>query len=122
MGNSALFHDRDQPQPFRSMEPKWDSQQVEVFQNVANSRKDAYLMTRNNMEYGNIEERRLVDKQENRGRKNSLRHVKNSTEVLRQQSTKRAAKESVVDANTAAREGRQFTVASVGNNGKIYLR
>lgn len=26
------------------------------------------------------------------------------------------------DGGSAAREGRQFTVANVGNNGKIYLR
>jgi hypothetical protein len=57
-----------------------------------------------------------------RGRQNSLRHVKDSTEVLRQRSTKRAGKDAVSDANAATREGRHFTVANVGNNGKIYLR
>lgn len=74
------------------------------------------------MEQRNMEERRTSEKQETRGRQNSLRHVKNSTEVLRQRSTKRVVKETALDANAAAREGRQFTVASVGNNGKIYLR
>lgn len=57
-----------------------------------------------------------------RGRQNSLRHVKNSTEVLRQRSTRRAAKDPTSDANGGIREGRQFTVANVGNNGKIYLK
>lgn len=119
-GSSESFHDRDQR--FPSMERKWDSQQVEVLQDPAESRKDIYLITRNGMENGNTEERRMAEKQETRGRHNSLRHVKNSTEVLRQRSTRRAAKETMLDANAAAREGRQFTVASVGNNGKIYLR
>ncbi len=57
-----------------------------------------------------------------RGRQNSLRHVKNSTEVLRQRSRRRAAKDVVLEATSGAREGRQFTVANVGNNGMIYLR
>lgn len=57
-----------------------------------------------------------------RGRQSSLRHVKNSTEVLRQRSLKRGNKGVGTDANAVTREGRQFTVANVGNNGKIYLR
>ncbi|KAL8998576.1 MAG: hypothetical protein Q9169_002416 [Polycauliona sp. 2 TL-2023] len=57
-----------------------------------------------------------------RGRRPSLRNVKNSTEVLRQRSVKRANQDIVVDNTSAGREGRQFTVANVGNNGKIYLR
>lgn len=74
------------------------------------------------MENENTGARRQNEKQGIRGRQNSLRHVKNSTEVLRQRSTKRTAKDSGSDVNAAAREGRQFTVANVGNNGKIYLR
>ncbi|CAO1600593.1 hypothetical protein XANCAGTX0491_004277 [Xanthoria calcicola] len=58
----------------------------------------------------------------NRGRQPSLRHVKNSTEVLRQRSAKRATQEGLVDNTSAGREGRQFTVANVGNNGRLYLR
>ncbi|KAL8880059.1 MAG: hypothetical protein Q9198_002454 [Flavoplaca austrocitrina] len=56
-----------------------------------------------------------------RGRRPSLRHVKNSTEVLRERSVKKANLD-VVDSTSVGREGRQFTVANVGNNGKIYLR
>ncbi|KAI4263805.1 MAG: hypothetical protein L6R42_001056 [Xanthoria sp. 1 TBL-2021] len=57
-----------------------------------------------------------------RGRQPSLRHVKNSTEVLRQRSIKRANSDGLVDNTSAGREGRQFTVANVGNNGRLYLR
>ena len=119
-GSSEPFNDR--AWPIRSTEQKWDGQRLEVSPNPPESRKDVYSISRNDMENRNMEERRTSEKQETRGRQNSLRHVKNSTEVLRQRSTKRVVKETALDANAAAREGRQFTVASVGNNGKIYLR
>lgn len=57
-----------------------------------------------------------------RGRQNSLRRVKNSTDVLRQRSTKATSRDIVPDGLSGGREGRQFTVANVGNNGMIYLR
>lgn len=57
-----------------------------------------------------------------RGRQNSLRHVKDSTEMLRGRPTRGAGKDGVSDANAGMREGQHFTVANVGNNGKIYLR
>ncbi|KAI4264557.1 MAG: hypothetical protein L6R42_000341 [Xanthoria sp. 1 TBL-2021] len=57
-----------------------------------------------------------------RGRHPSLRHVKNSTQVLRQRSTGRAIQDVVPDNTFGARERRQFTVANVGNNAKIYDR
>lgn len=63
-----------------------------------------------------------LERKPSRGRQPSLRHVKNSTEVLRQRSTKRANQGIGLDNQTGGREGRQFTVANVGNNGKIYLR
>lgn len=56
------------------------------------------------------------------GRQNSLRRVKNSTDVLRQRSTNATSKDIVSDGLSGGREGRQFTVANVGNNGMIYLR
>lgn len=61
-------------------------------------------------------------KMELRGRQNSLRHVKDSTEMLRQRPTRGAVKDGIADANATMREGQHFTVANVGNNGKIYLR
>ncbi|KAL8800131.1 MAG: hypothetical protein Q9182_005404 [Xanthomendoza sp. 2 TL-2023] len=57
-----------------------------------------------------------------RGRRPSLRNVKDSTEVLRQRSAKGANQDSLSDNTSGGREGRHFTVANVGNNGKIYLR
>lgn len=56
------------------------------------------------------------------GRQNSLRRVKNSTDVLRQRSTKATSSDIAPDGLSGGREGRQFTVANVGNNGMIYLR
>ncbi|KAL8666158.1 MAG: hypothetical protein Q9202_001665 [Teloschistes flavicans] len=63
-----------------------------------------------------------IERSRSRGRQPSLRHVKNSTEVLRKRSSKRAHQEAGVDSGTGGREARHFTVANVGNNGKIYLR
>ncbi|KAL8841870.1 MAG: hypothetical protein Q9170_000743 [Blastenia crenularia] len=63
-----------------------------------------------------------VERTQSRGRQPSLRHVKNSTEVLRQRSTKRANQGIGADKIPGGKEGRQFTVANVGNNGKLYLR
>lgn len=63
-----------------------------------------------------------LERNRSRGRQPSLRHVKNSTEVLRQRSARRATQAPAVDSISGGREGRQFTVANVGNNGKIYLR
>jgi hypothetical protein len=62
-----------------------------------------------------------------RGRQNSLRRVKDSTDMLRERSlhrrrSKRDMKEITSESTAGGREGRQFTVANVGNNGMIYLR
>ena len=56
------------------------------------------------------------------GRQRSLRHAKDSRETLQQRSVSKISKEVPVENSTVAREGRQFTVGSVGNNGRIYLR
>ena len=60
-----------------------------------------------------------------RSRKNSLRRVKDSTDMLRERSNQgQNGRERLPDANSAARgpKGSKFTVSNVGNNGKIYLR
>ena len=57
-----------------------------------------------------------------RTRSNSLRHVKNSNEMLRQRSKRVKPMDLVSETSPNARGGRQFTVGSVGNNGMIYLR
>ncbi|CAD6567754.1 MAG: Guanine nucleotide exchange factor lte1 [Alectoria sarmentosa] len=77
---------------------------------------------RHNLEQGMDSERKSSENTRIRGRQNSLKRTKNSTDVLRQRSLKRDGKAGAADSNHATREGRQFTVANVGNNGKIYLR
>ncbi|KAL9110107.1 MAG: hypothetical protein Q9227_005301 [Pyrenula ochraceoflavens] len=57
-----------------------------------------------------------------RARTNSLRHVKNSTEMLRQRSINRQRAESTSDASSNNTRVQHFTVGNVGNNGRIYLR
>jgi hypothetical protein len=57
-----------------------------------------------------------------RGRQNSLRHVKNSNDLLRQRSLRDKKAEVASDSNPGGREGRHFTVGNVGTNGLIYLR
>ena len=66
--------------------------------------------------------RNSSEKDKGRGRQNSLRRVKNSTDVLRKRSLQRSQKDITPDGSSGGREGRQFTVANVGNNGIIYLR
>jgi hypothetical protein len=56
-----------------------------------------------------------------RTRNNSLRHVKNSKELLRERSIKRNIVHSA-DALSTSKEGRNFTVGNVGTGGLIYLR
>jgi hypothetical protein len=56
-----------------------------------------------------------------RTRNNSLRHVKNSKELLRERSIKRNIVHSA-DALATSKEGRNFTVGNVGTGGLIYLR
>ena len=53
-----------------------------------------------------------------KGRQNSLRRVPGSTDRLRDRSNRNITSGGI----QGGREGRQFTVANVGNNGKIYLR
>ena len=77
---------------------------------------------RHNLEQGLDIEKKSSENTRIRGRQNSLKRTKDSTDVLRQRSLKRDGKNGVVDSNPTTREGRQFTVANVGNNGQIYLR
>lgn len=57
-----------------------------------------------------------------KARKNSLRRVKNSTEVLRQRSTRGQHEIQPLDDSSTGRTGRHFTVGNVGTGGKLYLR
>ena len=54
-----------------------------------------------------------------RNRTNSLRRVKDSTEVLRHKSVK---KDGPTEGAPGPREGKQYTVGTVGSNGWLYLR
>ncbi|EXJ86845.1 hypothetical protein A1O3_03799 [Capronia epimyces CBS 606.96] len=54
-------------------------------------------------------------------RSNSLRRAKNSTEVLRQRSTKLGRKTKPLDSIADTREGRNFTIGNVGTGGILYL-
>lgn len=54
-------------------------------------------------------------------RSNSLRRVKNSTEILRQRSTKSARRQKQQDLPSDTRGGRNFTVGNVGTGGILYL-
>jgi len=68
--------------------------------------------------------RKPSEKSTARDRQNSLRRVKNSTDMLRERSLHRtqSKRDAPPDSTAGGREGRQFTVANVGNNGMIYLR
>ena len=77
---------------------------------------------RHNLEQNMDSQRKSSERARSRGRQNSLKRTKNSTDILRQRSLKRDGKDAATDANPTTREGRQFTVANVANGGKIYLR
>lgn len=100
----------------------WTEERPEIPSILVGRGQENASTARHNLEQGMDSERKSSDDTRTRGRQNSLKRTKNSTDVLRQRSLKRDGKGGVVDSNPATREGRQFTVANVGNNGKIYLR
>ena len=55
-------------------------------------------------------------------RSNSLKRVKNSTEVLRQRSIKSSKKTKGPETASDNRAGRNFTVGNVGTGGLLYLK
>lgn len=66
---------------------------------------------------------KLLSKSLEKTRKNSLLRVKNSTEVLRQRSTRAQHEAERCDGTSSTtKEGRHFTVGNVGTGGKLYLR
>ena len=100
----------------------WNDQRVEIPSILVGSGQENASTARHNLEQGMDTERKSSEQPRDRSRANSLRNVKNSTEVLRQRSMKRRNKETEMERNLSTKEGRQFTVANVGTNGKIYLR
>lgn len=119
LGNPESFYGRDRT--VSQAKRKWAGQQLNLVSELEGPRKDG-LLASGYEGVRDLVKRKSTEKLEGRGRQISLRYVKHSTEVLRQRSAKRAAKDAGVDGTSGAREGRQFTVANVGNNGKIYLR
>ena len=65
---------------------------------------------------------RLLPKSLEKARKNSLRHVKDSTEVLRQRSTRSQHEAKASNGASMSKDGFHFTVGNVGTGGKLYLR
>jgi hypothetical protein len=57
-----------------------------------------------------------------RRRRNSLRNVKNSKELLRDRSIKMRDGPSSAESILSSKEGKNFTVGNVGTGGLIYLR
>ena len=110
----------DQPQP--SIPRKWTGHGLERTAEQS-SFKAGNLKELKQEQQGSFNTpRNATEKAGIRGRQNSLRRVKNSKEVLRQRSANRDNKGVAPDGLSGGREGRQFTVANVGNNGRIYLR
>lgn len=87
-------------------------------------RRGQTLKEKANANYDNLPQRSTSTRQTGRprARTNSLRHVKNSTEMLKQKSLRRKQDDSILDSSATLKGGRHFTVGNVGNNGRIYLR
>ena len=100
----------------------WTEQRTDIPSILVGRGQENASTARHNLEQGMDSERKSSENTRIRGRQNSLKRTKNSTDVLRQRSLKRDGKGSVAESNPTTREGRQCTVANVGNNGKIYLR
>ena len=100
----------------------WTEQRTEIPSILVGRGQENASTARHNLEEGMDSERKTSERAQSRGRQNSLKPVKDGTEVLRQRSLKRDNRNAGHEVNSGTREGRNFTVANVGNNGKIYLR
>ena len=100
----------------------WTEERAEIPSILVGRGQENTSTARHNLEEGMDSERHSTERARSRGRQNSLQRVKDSKEVLRQRSPKAENRIPGPDMNSSTREGRNFTVANVGNNGKIYLR
>ena len=100
----------------------WTENRSEIPSILVGRGQENASTTRHELEQGMDTRKKSPDRARTTGRQDSLKRVKNSTDILRQRSMKQDTKDGGADTNGSAREGRQFTVANVGNNGKIYLR
>ncbi|KAL2375488.1 hypothetical protein RJ035_001369 [Blastomyces gilchristii] len=89
------------------------------------SEKQSLGQSHSRLQDGNVQKETATAN--GRQRTNSLRRVKNSSEVLRQRALKRSntidvTPEGIGTVGLGGREARHFTVGNVGHNGKLYLR
>ena len=108
--------------PSTALKRKWSGRRLDKFIDPEGHMQD-YAQHERPEQYNTASTRlKPSGRERSRGRQHSLRRVKNSNEVMRQRSSNRQDREVVQDSASGGREGRQFTVANVGNNGRIYLR
>ena len=101
---------------------KWSGQRLDSVIDPEGHMQENAKHARQELHHGASTRRKESGREHSRGRQNSLRRVKNSKEMMRQRSMNRDNQEVAPDGTSGGREGRQFTVANVGNNGRIYLR
>ncbi|PGH03743.1 hypothetical protein GX51_03887 [Blastomyces parvus] len=92
---------------------------------VPRSEKQSFGQPHTKLKDGNVQNESATAN--GRQRTNSLRRVKNSSEILRQRALKRSntidvTPEGIGNVALGGREARHFTVGNVGHNGKLYLR
>ena len=102
----------------------WNEERLDIPSILIGGGQENASTTRHDIEEGRVPQRKRSEgaHTQSRDRSNSRRQNKNSTEILQQHSLKGGNKEADMERNISTREGRHFTVANVGNNGKIYLR
>ena len=115
-------HLTENSQPLGPVTKGWTETRSEIPSILIGRGQENASTIRHNLEQGMDSQRKSSERTRSRGRQNSLKRTKNSTDMLRQRSLKRDGKDTNAEGNPNSREGRQFTVANVGNNGKIYLR
>ena len=98
----------------------WQEDRVDLYPSLHGRGQENTTTTRHALEERRDSRQKSPGRARHSARQNSLKRVKNSNEVLRQRSTRKTSKD--LSDPLSTREGRHFTVANVGNNGKIYLR
>jgi len=119
IANSTFAGNRQPPSPAKR---GWTEDGAEIPSILIGRGQENASTIRHTLEQGLDSQKRSSERTRSRGRQNSLKRAKNSTDILRQRSLKKDAKDVAADSNNSTREGKQFTVANVGSNGKIYLR
>lgn len=133
----GLPYSADTATPFVSIDPAVAEQiyRVKAFhqQLSSKSKPDPHTIAAGPQVYTTHNTARKEDENENiqegslpksleRSKKNSLRRIKNSTDVLRQRSTRAQLGAEPYHQMSNSKEGCHFTVGNVGTGGKLYLR